>query len=143
MKTNSKRIPLIILLSLMSLILATTVFAISNTIGGVSVTAVQTVTTDWDNWTATIYSTAASNIGTIGWTWFTPKEWCNATSWGYPRGPRAAYNDNREVLANTVAVQSDCVGGTHRLVSEGQHDFKHPVVNPTTWRPLVTKQVTE
>jgi hypothetical protein len=142
MKTAVRKVSFITAL-LLSFIIFTTVFAISRSLGGVNVTAVQTVTTDWDNWTATIYSTAASKIGTIGWTWYTPKEYCNGTGVYYPRGSRAAYNDNREVLSNTTDVRFACPGGTHRLVSEGGHDFKHPVVNPTTWRPLVTKQVTE
>ena len=65
MKSISRNLMFIAIL-LISLFLVTTVFAISKTIGGVNVTAIQTVSTDWDTWTATIYSTAASPIGTIG-----------------------------------------------------------------------------
>lgn len=111
--------------------------AVSKVVGGVSCTATKTITTTWGaTWTSKIYSVCQSAIGTIGWTFWTDREYCNGTVVEYfYHGAHAAYGDASETGTSVNDFISSCSGGVQKIDTTGNHDFNQ---NGDIWRPLVT-----
>lgn len=141
--TNRMRHLGVIVVILLTLISTVTVFAASKTVGGVRCTATKTIVVplNWQGftWESNIYSTAQSPIGTIGWTYWTDREFCSldgtAPIWSRPHGSRASYGDNFEASTSINNFYSACVGGVQTIDTIGNHDFKN---TNETWRPNVS-----
>lgn len=126
----------IILGLVLSAVFVVRALAVSNYVGGVRCSAIKTNVVNWaSSWTHYIYSTADSPIGTIGWTYWKAREHCEGEiieDFNY--GARASYGDDREVASKSKGLFTSCEWG-HILQNYGNHDFKHPIVNPTVWQP--------
>lgn len=147
MKTTKK--PLFMLISLFVLILSLLFTSIayagtSSTSGGVgdaNCTASKTITQGASSWAAYVKSQCDLGIGSIGYTWWTVRQYCFASGVYTTRFQSSfgAVNINTNFYQRVFAGISyaSCPGsGYIQLQDLGQHDFK-TVLN--TWRPTVNR----
>jgi len=129
----------LIVLVLLSLISSTALAGSTqqqSVVQGVTVYAQKGLSVGPAQFTAYVWSFAQSNIGTIGWTWWTVREYCPYDG-SYPVnaqfGGDANYNDDSDYGASNH-YNFPCPGGQKQIQNLGTHDFKN---GTNIWRPLV------
>lgn len=104
---------------------------------GVTCYAEKGLNVNADTFSAYVWSYCHSNIGTIGWTWWTVREYC-PESGTYPVneqfGGDALYNDDSNYGASNHYNYSCGAGKPKQFQNLGTHDFKN---GSNIWRPLV------
>lgn len=137
---NKKVVTLALVVFLLLFLISSSVLAgyasQQNVIEGVTVIAEKGLNVGSDRFTAWVWSKAASPIGTIGWTWWTVREYCPDLYWypvNYQYSGYAEYNSNGAFSASGHIV-NNCSGTRKEFQNLGTHDFKQ---GSTVWRPMV------
>ena len=108
----------------------------SGVVQGVPVFAEKGLNVSANTFSAWVWSHALSNIGTIGWTWWTVRQYCpdlGTYPVNYQFGGDANYNTDSDYSASNHYV-STCNNLTKEFQNLGTHDFKN---GSDVWRPLV------
>ncbi len=103
---------------------------------GVTVYAEKGLSVGQAQFTAYVWSYAQSNIGTIGWTWWTVREYCplyETYPVNYQYGGDANYNSNSDYSSSGHIIDY-CNYTIMEFQDLGTHDFKN---GSNVWRPLV------
>ena len=79
------------------------------------------------------YTSPATNINVIGWTWWQCNIYTNNNGvMVYSGGPRAVTNSS---TSQSISVHIPYHIQMRGFGAEGVHDFNHPGASPSPWRP--------
>lgn len=108
----------------------------SGTVGGITVFAEKGLNIGTNTFSAYVWSRAVTSIGTIGYTWWTVREYCPSlgtypVNQQYP-GQAAFSTDSYYDAMNTY--RDNCSGTSQQFQNLGVHDFKQ---GTSVYRPQV------
>jgi hypothetical protein len=115
---------------------------VTGTVGGVTAYAEKKGIAGTSSWSSVVWSRADSSIGTIGYTWWTIRQYCTTSGtypWGLNFDGDVNYGDDSHYAARYNAYVSCPFPQTYQLQNLGTHDFKQ---GAGTWNPTVEKIIT-
>jgi hypothetical protein len=90
-----------------------------------------------NNWHCTIksYTSPATTINVIGWTWWGCSHYLNGILvWSQTK---PGYETTANTVNDSIVTSFSSSSGRSHVV-QGTHDFNHPGANPSPWRPYLT-----